>query len=235
MAELYLIRHAQASFGTADYDRLSPLGCRQAEVVGEFLRDNAINFDAAYSGELERQRETAKIVLGLQFNNVHCKTDPRLNEIETDNMFEHLVPKLAKTSSNLEALVSAGKHSSKDFQKALEIVFNHWVASDTDSPDLQSWADYSDNVHSALAEIVAQEGSGKTVGVFTSGGTIATIVAHVLGITGEQVYKYYEPLINCSVTRLLYSGDRISVSSFNDHLFIRSLAAKTGEALLTYR
>ena len=90
-------------------------------------------------------------------------------------------------------------------------------------------------MHRALAEIVAHEGSGKSVGVFTSGGMIAMIVAHVLGITGEQVYKFYEPLINCSVTRLLYGGDKMSLSCFNDHLFIRSLASKSGEALLTYR
>ena len=84
-----------------------------------------------------------------------------------------------------------GEHSSRDFQKALEIVFNHWVTFDIDQPDLQSWAEYSGNVHRALAEIVAREGSGKTVGVFTSGGAIAMIVAHVLGITGEQVHNNF--------------------------------------------
>ena len=235
MAELYLIRHAQASFGTGDYDRLSPLGCRQAEALGEYFRDCAIHFDAAYSGEMERQRKTAKIVLELQPDNVRCETDPRLNEIESDKVFEHLVPQLAKTSTDLETLVKEGEHSSKDFQKALEIVFKHWVTSDIDHPDLQSWAQYSGNVHRALEEIVAHEGSGKTVGVFTSGGTIATVVAHVLGITGEQVYKFYEPLINCSVSRLLYNGEKMSLSSFNDHLFIRSLASKSSEGLLTYR
>jgi broad specificity phosphatase PhoE len=73
------------------------------------------------------------------------------------------------------------------------------------------------------------------VGVFTSGGTIATVVAHVLGVTGERVYKFYEPLFNCSVTRILYSGNKMSLSSFNDHLFIQSLASKSGKALLTYR
>ena len=235
MADLYLIRHAQASFGTADYDRLSPLGCRQAEFLGEYFRDYAIHFDAVYSGELERQRKTAEIVLGLQPDNVHCEADPRLNEIETDKIFEHIVPQLARNSSNLELLVKEGEHSSKAFQKALEIAFKHWVTSDNDHPDLQSWAEYSGDVHRALAEIVAHEGSGKTVGVFTSGGTIATIVAHVLGITGEQVYKFYEPLINCSVTRLVYSGDKMSLSCFNDHMFIRSLASKSNEGLLTYR
>ena len=235
MAELYLIRHAQASFGTSDYDRLSPLGCRQAGALGEYFRDCAIHFDAVYSGELERQRKTAKIVLGLQPDNVHHEIDPRLNEIEIDKVFEHLVPQLVETSSNLENFVKEGKHSSKDYQKALEIVFKHWVTSDNDYPKLESWAEYSGNVHRALAEIVANEGSGKTVGVFTSGGTIATVVAHVLGVTGNQVYNFYEPLMNCSVTRLLYSGEKMSLSSFNDHLFFQSLASKSGEGILTYR
>jgi broad specificity phosphatase PhoE len=235
MADLYLIRHAQASFGTDNYDRLSPLGCRQAEALGEYFRDCGIHFDAVYSGELERQRKTAEALLDLQPGKVHHETDPRFNEIEIDKIFEHLVPQLIKTSADLEFLVREGKHSSKHFQKALEIVFNHWVTSEEDCPGLQSWAEYSSNAHSALVEIIGHEGSGKTVAVFTSGGTIATLVAHVLGVTGEQVYKFYEPLINCSVTRLLYSGDKISLSNFNDHLFIRSLASKSGEALLTYR
>lgn len=235
MAELYLIRHAQASFGTSDYDRLSPLGCRQAEALGEFLRDNAIHFDAVYSGELLRQRQTAQFVIDCQPADLSLATDAHLNEIENDKIFEHLVPPLSKTSSDLEALVKKGKHSSKDFQKALEIVFNYWVTTDNDSPGLQSWSEYSANVHAAIARITAKQGSGKTVGVFTSGGTIATIVAHVLRLEGEHVYKCYEPLINCSVTRLLYSGDKISLSSFNDHLFMQSLATETGEALLTYR
>ncbi|MEK9990253.1 MAG: histidine phosphatase family protein, partial [Halieaceae bacterium] len=32
MASLYLIRHGQASFGSDNYDQLSPLGQRQADV-----------------------------------------------------------------------------------------------------------------------------------------------------------------------------------------------------------
>ena len=235
MAEIYLIRHAQASFGTADYDRLSELGNRQAEVLGQYLHGCAIQFDAIYSGELRRQQETARIAIEQLPTEVQCQADARLNEIESDKMFEHLVPQLVRSNPRLEALVAEGKTSSKQFQKALEIVFNQWVVTDETYAGLQSWNDYSADVANVLGEIVAREGSGKTVGVFTSGGTIATIVAHVLGATGEQVYKLYEPLINCSVTRLLYSGSKISLSSFNDHVFIRSLAENTGEPLLTYR
>ena len=53
-------------------------------MLGEYLRDCAIHFDAAYSGEMERQWMTAKVVLGLESDNVQCETDPHLNEIETD-------------------------------------------------------------------------------------------------------------------------------------------------------
>ncbi|MDX6238407.1 MAG: hypothetical protein QOG10_3222, partial [Kribbellaceae bacterium] len=37
MSVIYLIRHAQASFGRSDYDRLSPQGEQQAVRLGEAL------------------------------------------------------------------------------------------------------------------------------------------------------------------------------------------------------
>jgi len=37
MAELYLIRHGQASFGAEDYDQLSSLGKTQCELLGAFF------------------------------------------------------------------------------------------------------------------------------------------------------------------------------------------------------
>lgn len=235
MAELFLIRHAQASFGTHNYDRLSEVGRRQAEVLGDFLRETGAHFDAAYSGELERQRKTAEIALERQPQKVHLEIDARFNEIETGPIMEWLVPLLSEDHPQLAALAKKGERSSKDFQKALEIVFQHWVSTPATHPGVRSWADYSGDVHDALSDVVSREGSGKTVAVFTSGGTIATVVAHVLGVGGGLVYKFYEPLINCSVTRLLYSGNKISLSCFNDHQFIRLLGARTGEALLTYR
>ena len=235
MAEIYLIRHGQASFGTANYDRLSPLGHRQAEVLGDCFRDCGIQFDATYSGELERQTKTAQIVLERQRDKVGCEVDVRFNELETDAILKQLVPQLTQANPELATLVKKGERSSKDFQKALEIVFLHWVTTDENHPGLQSWAEYSSNAQRALAEVISREGSGKTVAVFTSGGTIATLVAHVLGVSDALVYKFYEPVVNCSITRLLYSGSKVSLSCFNDQQFISLLGAQSGESLLTYR
>jgi broad specificity phosphatase PhoE len=80
-----------------------------------------------------------------------------------------------------------------------------------------------------------REGSGKTVAVFTSGGTIATIVSQVLGLDGAHAYKFYEPVFNCSVTQLFYSGERVSLSYFNDRSFLQVLGRQRDESLITYR
>ena len=40
-----MVRHAQASFGTDDYDRLSELGHRQAGWLGEYFRYRGLTFD----------------------------------------------------------------------------------------------------------------------------------------------------------------------------------------------
>ncbi len=78
MATIYLIRHGQASFGAEDYDKLSELGCRQATVVGEYFRDCGVHFDAVYSGDLSRQRETARLAIASQTREVPSLHRPSL-------------------------------------------------------------------------------------------------------------------------------------------------------------
>ena len=79
------------------------------------------------------------------------------------------------------------------------------------------------------------QGAGKTVGIFTSGGTLATIVAQVLGLGGEQTYQFYEPIFNCSVTQLFYSDSKVSLSYFNDCSFLQVMGRQQGENLISYR
>ena len=92
-------------------------------------------------------------------------------------------------------------------------------------PRIQSWADYSGGVHQALRDVMAEQGGGKTVGIFTSGGTLATLVAHVLGLGPEQTYQLYEPAMNCAVTQLFYNRSKVSLSYFNDCSFLRARGA----------
>ena len=235
MATVYLIRHGQASFGSDDYDQLSPLGIRQAKVTGEYFRECSIFFDAAYSGDLKRQMNTCELILASQPTSLNVKIDSRFNEINNDEQLEHLLPEIIKIRPDIASLVDRGIVSSKDYQKAIDAVFNYWVSDDCENAEIQSWYDYSRDVEEALSDVMKSQGSGKTVAIFTSGGTIATIVAQVLGLSGKQTYPFYEPMFNCAVTQLFYNQDRISLSYFNDRSFLQVLGRANQENLVTYR
>ncbi len=235
MATIYMVRHGQASFGAENYDKLSDLGCRQASVAGEYFRDHGIRFDAVYSGDLSRQRETARLALASQPTVVPHHIDPRFNEIQNEEQLTYLMPEVVKHNPKVAALVEKGLSNSKDYQKVIDAVFNYWVSPACDDSRIQSWAEYSGNARQALVDVMQEQGSGKTIGIFTSGGTLATIVAQVLGLGGQQTYQLYEPIFNCSVTQLFYSGSKVSLSGFNDCSYLQVLGEHSGEKLLTYR
>ena len=235
MATIYLIRHGQASFGSANYDQLSELGVRQADATGEYLARLDISLDAAYSGDLSRQVETCERVLASQSGAVPHQIDAAFNELNNDEQVRALAPVLAEADPQLAALLQRGLSSSKDYQKVIRAVFNHWVTQDCSQYDIQSWQDYQGRAVAALEAVMQAQGAGKTVGIFTSGGTIATLVAHVLGLASEKVYSFYEPIFNCSVTQLFYSRDNVSLSYFNDRSFLQLMSLERGENLVTYR
>lgn len=235
MATIYLIRHGQASFGQDDYDRLSPLGRRQAEVLAAYLRLNDIEFDSVYSGDLRRQAVTAEIAVAEHAGPVPHHIDPRFNEVRNDEQIEHLLPEVARRHPEIRALIERGLKDSKDYQKVIEATFNFWISPDCEATDIQTWQEFSADTRDAVADVISTQGPGRTIGIFSSGGTIATIVAQVLGVDESLTYKFYEPMINCSVTQLFYSSTRVSLSYFNDHSYLDVLGRQNDEQLVTYR
>jgi broad specificity phosphatase PhoE len=235
MATVYLIRHGQASFGAENYDKLSELGCRQAHIAGEYFRDYGIQFDAVYSGDLSRQRETARLAIASQPQEVPHHIDARFNEIKNDEQLKYLLPEVVKRDPKIQALVENNLKASKDYQKLIEAVFNYWVTPACDDARIQSWANFSGGARQALQDVMQEQGSGKTIGIFTSGGTVATLVAQILGLSGEQTYQLYEPIFNCSVTQLFYNGSKVSLSYYNDRSFLQVLGKQLDENLISYR
>ena len=59
MSVLLLVRHGQASWGEADYDRLSPRGVEQSRLLGAALAGRAVRPDVVLRGSLRRHKQTA--------------------------------------------------------------------------------------------------------------------------------------------------------------------------------
>ena len=235
MADLLIIRHGQASFGTENYDQLSALGQHQADLTGEFLSQSGVQLSAAFSGDLSRQRETGERILAQLEDAPSLVIDPRFNEVQTDEQVAVMTPLLCEQDPRFAALMADMNKDSKSFQKIIETVFNYWVSPNCQVAGIQSWQEYSAGVVSAFESARASAESGSTSAIFTSGGTIATLVGHVLGLSADRVYEFYEPVFNCSITRLIFNTHKCSLSTFNDVSHLQLMSAQRGERLVTYR
>src|SRR5512133_3701657 len=64
MGQIFLVRHAQASFASDDYDQLSELGVEQSRLLAAWWARCEQRFTYAVTGSLRRHAQTAEACLG---------------------------------------------------------------------------------------------------------------------------------------------------------------------------
>lgn len=218
MSELYLVRHGQGSFGSGNYDKLSTLGCEQSTLVGQHFAEMGVKIDALYAGTLMRQRETAELLAkayaGEGASPLEVTSEPAFNEYDGDAILRHYAASLPP--AELERLGFPGllRERSK-FQLFLERAARAWVEGTLVEESLLPWTGFHGRIVEALARLMREHGRGKTVVVCSSGGVIGTTVAHVMGLRNHIGIELNWAVHNASITRLIYSGERVSLSMFN--------------------
>lgn len=226
MPTVLLVRHAQASFGSADYDVLSPLGHEQAAVVTEAVAARELNVSRIVAGSARRQLDTAAPLaarLGLEVG-----VDPRWNEYETERVLEHH----GSAPVGLDGAGPGGREiTSREFQAVLDDALAEWVRAGAESAVPQSWPAFLAAANGALADLCASLASGETGIAFTSGGVIAAICTELLGAHPDLLAPLNRVLVNTGITKLAIGVGGTSLISFNDHAHIDA----GGGALLSYR
>jgi broad specificity phosphatase PhoE len=220
-----LVRHAQASFGSADYDVLSSLGVEQANVLSAALDRRNLNVTRIAAGTARRQRETAEPVASAR--GLEIETDERWNEYETDEVLAHH----AKRSVSLEGTGDGGEITSRDFQLVLDDALRGWVEAGAETAARQTWPDFLATRTAALADLAAGLGSGETGIVFTSGGVLGAIGAHLLGEHPDLFPRLNKVVVNSGITKLALGRGGTSLIAFNEHGHLD----EAGSRLLTYR
>ncbi|MCP5358451.1 MAG: histidine phosphatase family protein [Pseudomonadales bacterium] len=231
MSELILVRHGQASFGAQSYDKLSPLGEEQVQLLARHWQEGAEHFDHLYCGELQRQRETAELLRPLVRSGAHAHVHPGLNEYDGDGLMR-LYLHHHHDAGEAVTLPIADR---REFQRLFEAAVALWVSGrlqTQDDENFEPWVSFKARVHGAIDELMARHTGGSRVLVATSGGVIALALQRVLGIPDEQTIATNWLVNNSAVTRIRYGGGRVSLSQFN------SLPHLEGPALrdkITYR
>ncbi|HUJ85237.1 MAG TPA: histidine phosphatase family protein [Burkholderiales bacterium] len=205
MAELILVRHAQAAFGTDDYDRLTELGHRQARWLGEYFADQAIAFDRVVSGSLRRHRETlagiAEALSGLPAADIQ----PGLNEYQADVLLAaHLA---ARGLPPLEHAEDRRGHF-----RVLRDALYGWVDGTLQAHAHLPFPEFEAGVRQALE--AARHGAGRVL-VVSSGGPISSAIGAVLGVAPRTVVDLNLQTRNTGLSELRAGAQRAHCVSFN--------------------
>lgn len=219
MGQIYLVRHGQASFGTEDYDRLSELGMEQARLLGEWFANCHQKFDLVMTGSLKRHRQTADACLGALPKALRIETDWQtdagFNEYDHDEVMIRHRPEFAEPGA-IKRFVAENDNARHLFQQLFQEAMARWMSGRHDADYREPWPVFRSRCVAALDRLIASTGKSQNIVVFTSGGTIATLCQHVMGLQDPQVFELNWSLVNSAVTKLLYRPGRISLSYLNN-------------------
>ncbi|MBW1788313.1 MAG: histidine phosphatase family protein [Deltaproteobacteria bacterium] len=235
MSDLFVIRHGQASIQAADYDCLSPLGRRQAEVLGDHFRHLGVKFDRVYSGTLSRQRDTAEIVLSRLGGPGAAEAVtpiPGFNEYDAKAVMNTYASLLIEKDPSMFPSVSRMAVDRRSFQRIHEPATLGWVAGDPDIQGAETWEGFTSRVRAGVERIMKENGRGRMAALFTSGGVMSVIVQMALGLSGEETMRLSWQVRNASVSLFKYNDKRLSLAGFNSVAHLETLREVS---LLTYR
>lgn len=208
MSELFLVRHAQASFGTDDYDRLSELGHRQAGWLGEYFLYRGLSFDQVICGNMNRHHQTAEgIVRGMGLEPGLAETDPAWNEFD----FEAIVTAWLRQNPHEKPAPGA---SPQAFSRVLRNALLAWSENGL-APVPERWSEFEARIRAGVAALTGQSGNGRRILLVSSGGAISMALRQVLGAPADAMVHMNLQLRNSSVSHLFFNPKNIHFSGFN--------------------
>ena len=223
-----------------DYDKLSALGQQQSTILGHYWLRTLAGIDQVYYGPAKRHVHTGELVADVFRQACEPFPDPlpapELDEYPGIEVFRTFLPGLMEKHEDIRALEhsfrNAGEKSDSAgrlYDRLFQRITRMWVDGELDSPEVESWVQFCTRIDTGIARIRENAGIHRRIAVFTSGGVIAATVRLALDLTPQRTLELSWTPRNASYTEFLISGERFSLSSFNNHPHLED------PALLTYR
>lgn len=213
MAELVIIRHGQASFGAANYDKLSELGQLQSQLVGQALKTRGWRADRIVIGAQVRHRETLE---GMGYTSGEIEVDSGFNEYDFHDLL------LARYGGDVPDLVLGDRKT--HFRTLRETVFE-WQSGGLPNAR-ESWTDFTSRIENALAK--ATRDGAERILVVSSGGVIGQITADTVGGPAKMMMTLNLQIKNTAINKFIISGSKRFLHEFNatPHLDVPEHAGK---------
>ncbi len=206
MAELYLVRHAQAAFGTDDYDRLTALGQQQSRWLGEYFAERGMAFDRVLSGTLRRHRETLAGIAEMDAALPQAEEFEGLNEYRADALIT------AYQAARDLPPVDHGADRRTHFRLLREVLYA-WADGSLQTDAHPSFEHFAAGVRTALDRL--REGAARRVLVVSSGGPISTLLGTVLELLPRVMMNLNLQTRNSAISELAFNARAVHFVSFN--------------------
>jgi len=210
---LLFVRHAQASFGSDDYDRLSPLGWTQAGHLGTWLARQPHGFAGVRVGAMRRHRETLEAIRHAYAEAGHSlpepEEDPALNE------FDHTAVIRAYLVERADAAMRAraASHDRAIIGPMLHAAILAWAHDELDAVP-EPWVTFGKRVAAAGAA-AAEGGRDGPVLVVSSGGVIARLAQQALEVPAAGAVDLTLAIRNASINEFSAGRGPMRFGSFN--------------------
>lgn len=224
MPLLVLVRHGQASAFSAEYDQLSPLGLRQADLLGVLLARRPTP-SVLLTGPRARQKGTAERLAaaardaGRPYPEVKLLDD--LDEMRVEPLATQHLPSLVEKHQTLklraEVLWGADEESARRraFQELATEVLRLWARGEAQAPDVESWPQFQARVSSALGQALALSGGAGPIVAVTSAGVVGAALQRALGLSDERALDLALRTRNSSLTEFELSADGLQLLAWN--------------------
>ncbi|NRR31791.1 histidine phosphatase family protein [Oxalobacteraceae bacterium] len=229
MGHIYLVRHGQASFGAANYDQLSTLGFEQARLLGQWFANCRQGFGRVVTGGMLRHRQSAdsciaelpkSLLIDTEWSN-----DPGFAEFDHHQVLIRHMPQFDEPDG-IKNFMAQKDQPKQAFLLMFRAAMVRWMGGEHDADYDEPWPAFRARCIAALTRLCAEpapaDGKGSTI-VFTSGGTISTLVQHVLGLSDVKMMEMNLTLANGGVTRLSHHHGQLGLSYLNNYAHLEWL------------
>lgn len=208
MSIVYLVRHAQASFGAENYDRLSELGRQQARWLGAYFAERGLRFSRVMAGRLARQQDTAREVLAAMGGDAPAVlTHAGLDEYHGEALY-------AAWSGGADPRAHQ-RSDYRDYWRAFRAAMEAW-AEDRLTGVPETWLEFGARVRAALDEAATGASREDAVLVVSSGGAIGRALADIAGAPARTAIELNLQCRNSGFCELIAGGGSLRLLSFNN-------------------
>jgi len=215
MTQLILIRHAQASFGSDNYDQLSPLGLQQASWLGEHLSRRGQFPARMIGGTLKRHQQTAHNIMQKIDKDISFEQDSCWNEFEFKGVIQAYISQHPEAEPNtIQASAQPKDLKTKVFFSLLKKAMLAWSHNELDDYNGESWGEFDARVNEAFSKIQTAE-TKEPIWLISSGGVIAMLLKQILDVNSHKMIDLNFQIRNTSMTDVYFKPNKKALAAFN--------------------